>query len=169
MYLALADSSITHVGLSGFSPSGRIQQYIRQARKDAEMGRISWEEAEERMNFQYESFKKYHSSDTTANRSLFISWKSFSKDRRADLLKIDQPIYVVFGTSDIVSDDCDYLPLDFIAAGKKNLTIKRYFNMEHNYFELDENGDRDYDKFNWPKMMDGFWSWVEAKSDEKVN
>lgn len=88
-----------------------------------------------------------------------IAWYSFSKPSLDDLMKITIPIYVANGTHDNSGELCDYLPLYFIRANKKNLTVKRYYNMEHNFFEVNEKEEVDYNKPHWEEVMNTFVEW----------
>jgi len=85
---------------------------------------------------------------------------SFSKPYFDDLLKLKIPICVVYGTEDRVADLCDLLPLFFIEQGKSNLTLKRYINLEHNFFEVDKNGKVNYENAHWEDVMNQFVKWI---------
>ena len=78
-----------------------------------------------------------------------LAWKSFSRPLINDWLKIEIPTYLAFGTSDIASDLCDLVPLFYIQNAKTNLTFKRYLNVEHNFFEVDQQGKVNYEKENY--------------------
>ncbi|MEM9991318.1 MAG: hypothetical protein AAF738_06100, partial [Bacteroidota bacterium] len=51
---------------------------------------------------------------------------------------------------------CDIIPLFFINAQKNNLTMQRYLGLEHNFFEVKEDGKVDYDSSNWTRVMNEF-------------
>ena len=51
--------------------------------------------------------------------------------------------------------------LYFIREHKENLIIKRYLELEHNYFELTEDGRLDDNKPHWPEVMEGFEKLVD--------
>jgi hypothetical protein len=158
--IALSNKNVTHLGLFGANPFGRIKQLIRQAKKDAERGKISWEEAEKEMQKWYDLYKSANNPQEIEKYPYLISWKSFSEPRIDELVKINIPIYLACGTADVSSDFCDLVPLYFIREDKDNLTLKRYFNLEHNFFEVDENGDPDWDKPHWVEVMNEFVEWT---------
>ena len=158
--ITLKNRNITHLGLSGANPFGRIDQMIRKARKDAESGKITWEEAEKEMQSWYDLYRDAYNSQEVEKKPFLISWKSFSEPRIDEWVKINIPIYLFYGTADVTSDLCDIIPLYFIAKGKDNLTIKRYFNLEHNYFEMGENGVPDWNKPHWVEVMNEFVEWT---------
>ncbi|MCC6412925.1 MAG: alpha/beta hydrolase, partial [Saprospiraceae bacterium] len=51
----------------------------------------------------------------------------------------------------------------FIQHGKSNLTHKRYLNMEHNFFEVGEDGRADHTKGHWKEVMQAFLDWTVMK------
>jgi hypothetical protein len=156
--IALANKHVTHVGLFGANPFGRIDQMVRQERKEAEQKKITWDEADKRTANLY----KYYSSisGATVPDPSDIAWKSFSEPELGDWLKIKRPIYLAYGSNDITSDLCDLVPLFFINKHKDNLTYKRYPGLEHNFFEVDGNGRPDYGKGHWPEVMEAFVQWT---------
>jgi len=85
-------------------------------------------------------------------------------------LGFDYPIYLVSGTEDIVAELNDLAPLYFIRNHKNNLTIKRYYNLEHNYFEVQNDGRPDYKKPHWKDVMTDFLAWtLEQKTTANSN
>ena len=87
------------------------------------------------------------------------TWTSFSIDYMPYLLKIEVPVYVGFGTGDLIAENCDLLPLAFTDAGKRNLTLKPYANVDHNFFEL-EAGKPNYEKPYWDRVMRMVCRWI---------
>jgi pimeloyl-ACP methyl ester carboxylesterase len=158
--LAARNKKITHVGLFAANPFGRADQFVRQARKQAEKGAISWSEAEQKMQEQYDYFQLVHLPDSVAVHPEYRAWQSFSEIFLDDWLKIKAPIYLAYGTADITADLCDLVPLFFIQEGKKNLTYKRYHNLEHNFFEITREGQPDYNKGHWKEVMNAFIQWT---------
>jgi len=161
--IAFRNKNVTHLGMFSPNPLGRIDQFIRLARKNAESGKITWEEAEKEMQEWYDLYKSANNPQEIEKNPSLISWKSFSEPQIDELVKIDIPIYLVYGTADVTSDFCDLVPLYFIRENKNNLTLKRYFNLEHNFFEVDENGVPDWDKPHWVKVMNEFVKWTNEE------
>lgn len=154
--IAKSNKQITHLGLFGFNPLGRIDQYLRMARKQVEAGNITWKEAD---SIQKVHIKEYQEMYTSSDAPFAKSWKSFSKSQLNDLKTLEIPVYIAYGTSDINSDFCDLLPLYFIEEGKTNYQLKRYSNLEHNFFPLLPNGYPDYQNGYWREVMNSFVSW----------
>jgi pimeloyl-ACP methyl ester carboxylesterase len=159
--IALENKNVTQLGLFGVNPFGRIDQMIRTARLNAHLGKITWEEADSRMNYYYETFKYANNSDSTKQNPNLKTLKSFSKPFYNDLLKLDIPIYIAYGTEDRIADLCDLMPLYFIAEGKNNLTLKRYIHLDHNFFEVDDKGIPNFEMAHWEEVMQEFLDWVE--------
>ncbi|MCC6414066.1 MAG: hypothetical protein IT270_20625, partial [Saprospiraceae bacterium] len=150
--IALKNKHVTHLGLFGANPFGRIDQFVRKARKDVEQGKISWAQADQEMESNYNYYREIFNTPAEDDPSV-KTWKSFSTPRIDDWLKINIPMYLAYGTHDITSDLCDLVPLYFIQHGKSNLTHKRYLNMEHNFFEVGEDGRADHTKGHWKEVM----------------
>ena len=150
---------VTKLGVFGANPFGRIDQNIRDYRKDAEKNTITWAEADKGIEKEYQLYKDAHNPEMVKQKSYLLSWKSFSVPLIDDWLAFDKPIYMAYGTNDIASDLCDLVPLYFIRAHKTNLTYKRYLNMEHNFFEV-EDGKTNHDKPHWEEVMNSFIQWT---------
>lgn len=161
--IALENNHISALGFLSGNPIGRIDQFIRQSRLLELKGVISPEKSQEEINKTYDWWKwmNEHANFPSQNgedspRTLI----SFSTSVLPDLLKITVPIYIAYGTKDIVSSYCDLLPLDFVRAGKTNYKLVPYLGLEHNYFEVDSTGKPDYDKCHWELVMNNFIDWL---------
>ncbi len=159
--IASRNKHITSIGLFGANPFGRIDQMIRQARLDAQMGKISWEEADSTMNRFYTLYEDANNQDSLKQNPSLKAWKTFSETYYDDWLMLDIPIYLAYGTEDIVADLCDLIPLFFIEKGKTNLTLKRYIGLEHNFSEVDKEGRVIHEKNHWEEVMNEFINWID--------
>lgn len=159
--IAKSNRKVTRLGLFGYNPLGRIDTSIRQARKDAESGKITWEQADSITQNTYSFMEEIQHPDTLIQHPNLVSWNSFSKSTMFDLLSLDIPIYIAYGSHDIVADLCDLLPILFTEKEKQNLTIHRYSQLEHNFFPILENGEIDYQNGRWKEIMNDFieWTW----------
>lgn len=158
--IAASNKSVTDLGLFGYNPNGRIDQLIRKIRKDAESGKISWEKADALQQEQYDFYQQIQKLGSTEIRPSLTSWKSFSKPTINELVKLTIPIYIAYGSEDVNADLCDLLPLYFIEKGKSNFYLKRYANLEHNFFPLDENGRPNHKEGKWKTVMNEFIKWT---------
>jgi len=159
--IAAKNNEVTHLGLFAANPFGRIDQYVREARLDAQLGKISWEKADSLMNNYYEFYKQVNNEDSINADPSLNAWKTFTQTYYDDWLSLEIPIYLAYGTEDRTSDLCDIVPLFFIEKGKENLTLKRYIGLEHNFFELKENGRANHEKGHWNEVIEEFIQWIE--------
>ena len=158
--ITVSNKNATHLGLFAANPFGRIDQIIRKYRKEAETKQITWKEADEKINDKYQMFRDAYNKDSLRKDPALLSWKSFSKPQIKDWLKITIPTYLAYGTNDITTDLCDLVPIFYIQNAKNNLTYKRYVNLNHNFFEVQEDGSTNYDKEYWPVVMSEFIKWT---------
>jgi pimeloyl-ACP methyl ester carboxylesterase len=157
--IAHANKQVTQLGLFGFNPLGRIDQYIRSARKQAEAGEITWQQADSIQKVRFEEYKSIYEPDSDTKVAFANSWKSFSKSQLSELINLKIPVYIAYGSKDINSDFCDILPLYFIEKGKSDYKVLRYPNLEHNFFPVNKDGIPDYQNGNWYWVMNSFISW----------
>ena len=76
-------------------------------------------------------------NDSASVVSGSISYKyfySFSTSQLPDLLSLEIPVLVTYGTKDKNSLLNDYLRIEAIKQGKDNFTFKEYLGTEHNYY-----------------------------------
>lgn len=161
--IASENNHISALGFLSGNPVGRIEQFVRQSRLLELKGRLSPEKAQEEINRIYDWWKWMHEHPDTPSQKGEDSPRtviSFSNPVLPDLLKINIPVYIAYGTRDIGSSYCDLLPLDFIQAGKTNYKVVPYLGLEHNYFEVDSMGKPDYDKCHWDEVMSDFIDWL---------
>ena len=165
--IASTNKNVTSLGLFGYNPNGRIDQMIRQIRKNAEAGKISWETADSLQQEQYDFYKMIQNSDSIKAHPSLTSWKSFSKPTLNELVKLKIPVYIAYGSQDIIADRCDLLPIYFIENEKFNYEIKRYPNLEHNFFPVDENGRPNHAEGKWEIVMNEFIQWSKNTANIK--
>lgn len=166
--ITISNKNVTHLGLFAANPFGRIDQIIRQYRKEAETKKIRWKEADDKINEKYQMLRDAYNNDSLRKDPSLLSWKSFSKPQINNWLKITIPTYLAYGTNDIASDLCDLVPIFYIQNSKNNLTYKRYVNLDHNFFEAEEDGSINYDKEHWRLVMSEFIKWTLKKSPFKL-
>lgn len=151
---------VTAVIYSGGNPLGRIMSLLsrsRAAQKDTtqlDPGIFDyWKNvtaAPENMDGRGDTFKSMY---------------QFSYPAPMDhLKKIRVPVLVTFGTKDYGSvAGIDYFRMEVIRLKKNNFTFKEYPNTEHNFFPVKENGETDYDRFNWDKVAEDWRRWLGGR------
>lgn len=160
---SLNNSKVYKVGYASGNPLGRIDQLVREQRKLINDGKLTQEEGQSQIESIYEMWRQineYPNAITTEFGDPNKTWTSFSIPYIEKLLKIKQPLYVVYGTADITSSFCDLLPIYFIRSHKNNLTLKPYAGLEHNFFETDRDGRPIYTKGHWEEVMNNFIKWA---------
>ena len=163
--LASSNANIKALGYLSGNPIGRIDQEIRMSRRMEEKKLISKEEAQEIINDVYARWDSICANKDDVQSSGGDSAKtvySFSMPTLEYLVNLRIPVYIAYGTLDIAATYCDLLPLDFIRAGKKNYTLKPYAGLEHNFFEVNEDGRPNYDKCYWEQVMQDFAQWLQT-------
>ncbi|PCH93525.1 MAG: hypothetical protein COB85_06885 [Bacteroidetes bacterium] len=133
--VASQNMKVTSVSLLGFNAFGRFDQYIRQERHNLKSGQITGEEYKDNIETHYKRWKDINQNPHDYENG-HNAWTSFSIDYTQYLLQIDIPIYIGYGTEDLIAENCDLLPLKFIKKGKTNLTVVPYIGLNHNFFEL---------------------------------
>ncbi|WP_300663213.1 hypothetical protein [Fluviicola sp.] len=154
--LVAGNPKITHAGLFGFNPLGRVHERVWLNYKEAMKGTISWKELDSLQQEQY-TFQKEIYADKGEDVSL-VPWKSFTGIGFERLSQIKTPLYIAYGTEDKCAFLNELIPLYFIQAGKTNYEVKRYPNLEHNYFPI-INGNPDYQNGKWAEVMNTFVEW----------
>jgi pimeloyl-ACP methyl ester carboxylesterase len=113
-------------------------------------------------------FEKPSSNDELWQGHPYSRWHAyFSQPDIGDLLKVEIPIFMAAGTRDesVPIESSDFIAVEFIRHGKKNLTYRRYPGLDHN-FRLCSIGDSscDWRKGNrLPEVVDEFFAWLENK------
>lgn len=135
---------VTHLIYSGGNPLGRIMSIIGQSRKEetdstriAEKDFLMWQEANNSPN----------SSD-------------FSNPPIKYLETLTIPVLVCYGTKDWSAPFNDYLRVQTIRKHRSNFTFNAYIGTEHNFFPFKQNGQINYDIFNWDKVADDWLTWL---------
>jgi pimeloyl-ACP methyl ester carboxylesterase len=133
--VASENEHITAIALLGFNAFGRFDEILRRERLQLKSGQISAEEYQKRLKGHYLDWQEMVQDPTNFEKG-HTAWTSFSVDYMPYLLKIEIPIFIAYGTEDIIAENCDLIPLHFIESGKENLQLQPYVGMDHNFFEL---------------------------------
>lgn len=157
--IASTNKKVTKLGLFGYNPLGRIDKNIRSIRKNATLGLISWEKADTLQQEQYDFYKEVYNDDSLRKYPSINAWRSFSKSTIPLLTNLSIPIYIAYGSEDVGTDLCDLLPIYFIEKRKTNYRLKRYPNLDHNFFPVDTEGKVDYTNGKWREVMNAFVDW----------
>jgi pimeloyl-ACP methyl ester carboxylesterase len=134
---------VTHAILFSGNTERRFENIIFQLRQESKTGNKNAEQAQEEINQLYEVWEDICRNPLLVDKSFgdsYRAWYSFSVRNLDHLKKIEIPLYVAYGTDDgEISTNMDMLPVEFAAAGKKNLTFKPYLNHDHQFYQLKKN------------------------------
>lgn len=158
--VAAQNKRVSTVSLLGFNAYGRYDQLIRQERAQLKSGKLSGSEYQDNIQAHYAAWKDINHTPNDFHNG-HNAWTSFSIDYRPYLLQIDSPIFVGFGTEDLIAENCDLLPLDFISNDKSNLTLQPYPGWDHNFFEV-HNGKPDRKNgAHFGDVIDDIVGWIK--------
>jgi pimeloyl-ACP methyl ester carboxylesterase len=164
--VAISNSNITHLVYLSGNPLGRFDQMIREKREANLLGQISDEQAQQEIEALYERWAAINADKESLdgkNGDSNKTWVSFSEYTVDDLLSLDIPIRVAYGTRDIVSRYCDLLPIHFIQNGKTNLSLKAYPGYDHSFFKLQSDGRINYDDFIFEQVIQECIEWLKKE------
>lgn len=164
--VAVNNSNITHLVYLSGNPLGRFDQMIREKREANLRGQISDEQAQQEIEALYKKWAAINANKESLdgkNGDSNKTWVSFSEYTVDDLLSLDIPIRVAYGTRDIVSRYCDLLPIHFIQNGKTNLSLKAYPGYDHSFFKLKSDGKVNYDDFIFEQVVQECIDWLKKE------
>lgn len=132
--LARTSELVTHLVYFSSDPLGRYNEKINDTKASMLKGEVSEGAGYEKieallqawgmMNEQPELTDK---RDGDTNRA----WVSFSEPPLYDLLALEIPVIVAYGTADKKVSNMEFLQLEAIRQGKSNIHFRAYFNHDH--------------------------------------
>ena len=144
--LAVADKRITHIVAVVGSGLNQFYDGIMAWRIRAEKREITQQQAQDSINAEFEKINDiYRHPNSTGNDydgHSYQRWASFGRVPPFENLRmLNIPIYMIVSTADESSPiyGLDYIKLDFIRLGKKNLTYDACVGCDH-YLNSNENG-----------------------------
>ena len=149
------NQQIKSVSLLGFNAFGRYEAKLRRERIKLKSNLIDAKEYKANIKSLYERWEDINNTPNDFKKG-HNSWASFSIDYTPFLLKIDIPIYIGYGTNDIIAENCDLLLLNFIKEGKTNMKVNPYIGLDHNFFD-------DERKKYWDNVMGDIINWIELE------
>ena len=166
--LATINKHITHLLLFGGNGLNQFFDPIITARMKATRGQISEEAAQKEIEALFAEYRNIYSDPENTAKTwwghTYQRWASFTQtDPYQLLLGLDLPIYFANGSLDENSVlSADYIQLEFIKAGKNNLTYKTYPNCDHQFNEIiTENGQFVEAKSKLQSVMGSAFEWLQ--------
>lgn len=147
-------------------------QEVQKIRQQELLNRISSNEAQAKINSVYQQFNDVRTGFTQfgpgasdENFCLYRNDVSFNCEMAIDnLLAMQCPLLVVYGSSDIASVNNDLLPFFFARSGRNNLTLKCFPGYDHNYFHTEPatDGKSVRKECCWPLVFDNVDVWLKT-------
>ena len=88
---------------------------------------------------------------------------SFSMPQKENLMNLEIPVLISYGTRDWSSPFNDLFQIEAIREKKENILFNSYLNLEHNYFPMDKNGSVNQEIYNWDKIAKDWMFWLQNK------
>lgn len=150
---------VTHLIYSSGNPFGRIMSIIGNSRQyETDTNQL----AEEDFTMWQNSID--NSDDLDFSRGdTYKATVQFSYPPIEYLEKLTIPVLVCYGTKDWCAPFNDYLRVETIRKRKTNFTFHAYIGTEHNFFPLKENGEINYDIFNWDRVANDWLMWLHQQ------
>ena len=154
------------IGYLSGNPDGSISKYIKETRIETFSLKRSSKDVQENINQIYENWEKKCQLNLQSKKDkdyyLAKGWLSFSKSMRNEIINVDIPLFIAYGTEDYgVALGNDLLPIYFMNEGKSNYKMMPMVGCGHNFEETSPEGVHNYDKMHWDDVMNGFVEWVE--------
>ncbi|AUD03173.1 dienelactone hydrolase family protein [Spirosoma pollinicola] len=164
------NKSVTHTILFSGKQGRRFEVLIQQMRERVTKKEMNPEEGQKEIEQLYSVWQDIHTYPEAIDKmygDTYRAWYSFSQPTLPNLLKINIPLYIAYGTADEeMAPSLDMLPLEFIAAGKKNLTLKPYYDHDHQFFKLkrDSTGTVIAKEYNGDAVAKDWMEWLQKTS-----
>ena len=154
--MASLNKKITHLIYSGGNPYGRIATILEQSRSDENDSLPRGEKVIEQWKNIVENSNQIQYDGGDTSKATY----SFSLPQRDNLMDLQIPILVAYGTHDWGVSFNDLLQIEAIRERKRNITFKSYVGLEHNYFPKNTAGIVNQEVYNWDKIAEDWMEWL---------
>ena len=150
--LVTKNKKVTHLIYSGGNPYGRILNILQeQIFKFKDYDAIKYW----KVVVANKDNLDYNGGDT------YKATYDFSQPSAKYLKKLKIPVLITYGTKDWNAPYNDLLQVESIQLHLKNLEFKTYFDVEHNFFPVNENGEPNYEIYNWENVGKDWKNWLD--------
>jgi hypothetical protein len=168
--VAVVNPRVTHVMAIAGDALNQFYDLIIDQRMAAERGDITHAQAQAAVDSLFLDFARIHADPTSTTGEWYghshLRWSSFtSPPTIAYFTRLDIPIYFVQGTMDSNSNVLgnDYLRLEFLRLGKKNLTHVNLPGCDHHFNCWDTGpANRPPDHQRMQEVFEAAWTWFDA-------
>ena len=149
--LATKNKKVTHLIYSGGNPYGRILSMIEEEVFKLKSYDIIdyWREVVVNKNN-----LNYNGGDT------YKATFDFSIPSADNLKKLKIPVLVAFGTKDWNAPFVNLFQIESIKLNSTNFTFIPYFDVEHNFFPVNEKREPNYEIYNWENIGKDWKNWL---------
>lgn len=160
--VAANNTNINGVGLLGFNPLGRYDEMIRRLRQKFNMNALTEEEYSQQLKEAYAQWKAILDNPTDYKQGN-SAWMSFSIDYSSYLKDITCPVFIGYGTEDLIARNSDLIPLKLIEGGNSTYTLKPYKGLNHNFFKLINGRPDRKSGGHWSLVVKDALDWLEQQ------
>ena len=170
--IAARDKHISAVGLASFCPLGRMQGQVMEARLNGIAGKTTIQQATDKIK-EISDYWKYlqnvNDKEYQQNQKgdLPSTTKSFSQPVFEEICKLNQPVFIAYGTNDFHSVLCDLFPLYFVQYGKENYKVMPMNDRGHNFEIINKDGTHDWNNIKWHEVTSEFIKFAGLYKKEK--
>lgn len=158
--IACTNKKVKAVGYLGGDPDGRFTQKIKDVRRLVQQKRLSPEEGQRELDAWWKEICADTSSYVSSGDSPH-TWRSFSRPLREELVKLEVPVFVAYGTEDIAASSCELMPVYFELNRKTDYRMYPVVGCGHNFEEFTAEGKPDYDRMHWQEVVDCFVDYIK--------
>jgi dienelactone hydrolase len=157
--MASISKKVTHLIFASGNPFGQIMSMVQEYRileSNTDSTRYG-EQIIDSWKLVVNDSNNMDDSDGDTYKSTYV----FSIPPFNYLKKLKIPVLVCYGTKDNNTPFNDYLQVEMIRQKRNNFTFKTYVGLDHNYFGFKQNGEINYDDFNWDKVALDWYNWLK--------
>lgn len=166
--IASINKNVTQIACLSGTGINQMYDFLIQFRKKVEANQLATEEANKQIDSLFWYYKDIMKNPLSTEKKwaghTYLRWSSAINNPPLNyLLKLNIPIYIAIGTADKATsiENMDNIPIEFIKAGKNNLTYKCYWNYDHTYNEIIIKEDGKYDVRNHiPEVTTDLLKWL---------
>ncbi len=170
--LAALDPRIQYVGLFVGNGLNQFYDFILEARQKQERGELTAEQAQAEIDSILKAAEDIYANPKSTDKHwmghTYLRWSSFCKVHPcAELIKVKAPIFIAVCSQDRNSTvlSADFIPLEFLRQGKKNLTFKTY-PYDHSFSQLqkDSQGNVVGAESHLMEVLDEWLQWYKEQT-----
>jgi hypothetical protein len=145
--------------------------FVLDARKRQARGELTPAAADVEIQKLFEKYRDIYANPDATDKfwmgHTYLRWSTFFQPSVDDLLKTNARVFVGTGTADTSApvESTEIIPLEFLRAGKQNLTYRTWPGLDHSYSKevIDPDGSHRREN-HLPKVLAEVMEWVQVGS-----